>query len=94
MGGEVTDFFLLQCYCCFFFDRFRQQVPDVVPELEIKATHGLVKPEDFDLPLPSELWSPSAYESFDITKAAPDYSVKKNNRCDVTQTLVIPALES
>lgn len=55
---------------------YHQKVPDELPELEIKATYGLAKPEDFTAPMQHELWTPDSYHSFDITKAAtPDFSV-------------------
>ncbi|XP_035228261.1 BRO1 domain-containing protein BROX-like [Stegodyphus dumicola] len=51
---------------------FHQKVPaDPVP-LEIKATYGLVSPEEFKLPDISPLWTPVAYAAFDFSKVNPD----------------------
>lgn len=50
------------------FYRFHQKVPTDCPSLELKATHGLVSPEEFTNPPLHELWTPEAYASFDLTK--------------------------
>lgn len=34
----------------------------------MKATHGLVTPEDFSIPPINELWTSDAYLSFDLTR--------------------------
>lgn len=54
-------------------------MPYDAPDLEIKdKTFGLVKPEEFDLPAISGLWTPVAYASFDIS-LNPDEKKKKVN---------------
>lgn len=45
---------------------FHQKVPVDCPPLETKATHGLVAPEEFQLPTLNELWNSDAYFAFDI----------------------------
>lgn len=61
---------------------YHQKVPDQAPELELKATYGLVKPDEYEIPsvVPPEVgvsWSPATYTAFDITKAPmPDFSVR------------------
>ena len=40
----------------------------MVPELELKATYGLVSPEEFTLPSPSPQWSADVYKAFDLSK--------------------------
>lgn len=47
---------------------YHQKVPIEVPALELKATYGLVAPEEFKVPDPSPLWSPDTYKAFDISK--------------------------
>ncbi|GFU42189.1 BRO1 domain-containing protein BROX [Nephila pilipes] len=57
---------------------FHQKVPvDPVP-LEIKATYGLVSPEEFALPKMNILWSPVAYAAFDSSKPNPNDSNSKS----------------
>uniref|UniRef100_T1IPS0 BRO1 domain-containing protein n=1 Tax=Strigamia maritima TaxID=126957 RepID=T1IPS0_STRMM len=50
---------------------YHQKIPVDPPQLEIKATYGLVKPEDFQLPPSSPLWTPVSYAAFDLSKAFP-----------------------
>ena len=38
------------------------------PSLELKATHGLVEPEEFILPELNELWTKESYSAFDLSK--------------------------
>ena len=57
---------------------YHQKVPYDAPDLEIKdKTFGLVKPEEFDLPAISGLWTPVAYASFDISLNADEDKKKK-----------------
>lgn len=52
---------------------FHQKVPKDCPSLEsLKATHGLVTPEDFSIPPLHELWTTTAYAAFDITRNLSD----------------------
>jgi len=46
--------------CC----RYHHKVPDDPPELELKATYGLVSPDEVLMPSPSPLWSPETYAAF------------------------------
>ncbi|GFQ81346.1 BRO1 domain-containing protein BROX [Trichonephila clavata] len=57
---------------------FHQKIPaDPVP-LEIKATYGLVSPEEFHLPKINILWTPVAYAAFDSSKHNPNDSNSKS----------------
>ncbi|KAG8193370.1 hypothetical protein JTE90_022998 [Oedothorax gibbosus] len=49
---------------------FHQKVPAEPVPLEIKATYGLVSPEEFDLPQINSLWTPVAYAAFDSSKSS------------------------
>jgi len=51
---------------------YHQKIPAEAPQLELKATYGLVKPEEFELPPLSPLWTPVTYAAFDLSKAFPD----------------------
>jgi hypothetical protein len=50
--------------------RYHQKIPDDPPELELKATYGLVSPNEVPLPSPSPLWTPASYAAFDTPKAS------------------------
>lgn len=56
---------------------FHQKVPKDCPPLEMKATHGLVTPEDFSMPALHELWTADAYTAFDITRNVNDPKVSR-----------------
>jgi hypothetical protein len=43
---------------------YHHKVPDDPPELELKATYGLVSPDEVPMPSPSPLWSPETYAAF------------------------------
>ncbi|XP_076069364.1 BRO1 domain-containing protein BROX-like [Oratosquilla oratoria] len=47
---------------------YHQKVPYDPPQLELRATYGLVSPEDYTLPPAAPLWSPVTYAAFDLTK--------------------------
>lgn len=47
---------------------FHQKVPPDCPPLQLKATHGLVTPEEFTIPAIHELWTPKSYSAFDLSK--------------------------
>ncbi|KAK8399365.1 hypothetical protein O3P69_003465 [Scylla paramamosain] len=47
---------------------YHQKIPYDPPELEIKATYGLVAPDDYTLPPMAPLWTPVTYSAFDLTK--------------------------
>ncbi|XP_046848261.1 BRO1 domain-containing protein BROX-like [Xenia sp. Carnegie-2017] len=44
------------------------KIPEEIPEIEKKASHGLASPQEFSLPSPHQLWTKEVYESFDIEK--------------------------
>ena len=49
------------------FFRYHQKVPYDPPELTIcEKTYGLVKPEPYEMPERSPLWTAVAYAAFDI----------------------------
>lgn len=50
---------------------YHQKVALDVPELELKATYGLVSPEQVSLPERSPVWVPTAYAAFDAPKGNP-----------------------
>ncbi|KAH9375458.1 hypothetical protein HPB48_015433 [Haemaphysalis longicornis] len=52
---------------------FHQKVPVDAPELELRATYGLVSPEEFQLPPPDKAWTPVVYAAFYVQPSgAPD----------------------
>uniref|UniRef100_A0A4W3JXJ1 BRO1 domain-containing protein BROX n=1 Tax=Callorhinchus milii TaxID=7868 RepID=A0A4W3JXJ1_CALMI len=53
-----------------------QKVPPEAPQLELKASYGLVEPQKFELPSLDSQWSPEVYSAFDITKGLKDDKVK------------------
>ncbi|XP_071043249.1 BRO1 domain-containing protein BROX-like [Parasteatoda tepidariorum] len=56
---------------------FHQKVPAEPVALEIKATYGLVSPEEFELPNVNVIWTPVAYAAFDSPKMPSDPSSSK-----------------
>lgn len=55
-----------------FLPSFHQKVPAEPLPLEIKATYGLVSPEDFKLPDINSMWTKVVYAAFDSAKWNPD----------------------
>lgn len=51
-----------------FLCSYHQKVPYDPPQLELRATYGLVSPDDYTLPPAAPLWSPVTYAAFDLTK--------------------------
>ncbi|XP_059480601.1 BRO1 domain-containing protein BROX-like [Neocloeon triangulifer] len=49
---------------------YHQKVPYDPPQLEMKATYGLAKPEPVTMPAPSPLWNPASYAAFDTAMAS------------------------
>ncbi|KAI1284937.1 BRO1 domain-containing protein BROX [Halotydeus destructor] len=47
---------------------FHQKVATDLPPLELKATHGLVTPDEYKVPAISAMWSATAYSAFDLTR--------------------------
>lgn len=45
---------------------FHQKVSIEKPLLDSKATHGMVSAQAFELPSLSPLWTPAAYQAFDL----------------------------
>ena len=67
---------------------YHQKIPPVVPDLELKATYGLVAPEEFKIPEPNPLWTPDVYKAFDITKLPkPDEKEQKQQEKDKDKDL-------
>lgn len=48
---------------------YHQKVAYDSPHLELRATYGLVSPEEYQNPSLNSLWTPEAYSKFDATKA-------------------------
>ncbi|XP_055492182.1 BRO1 domain-containing protein BROX [Leucoraja erinacea] len=53
-----------------------QKVPPEAPELELKASYGLVEPQVFELPALGEVWTKDLYAAFDITQGPKDDKAK------------------
>ncbi|CAG2112518.1 unnamed protein product, partial [Medioppia subpectinata] len=47
---------------------FHDTVPKDCPVLELKATHGLVTPEEFAMPPLHELWTAESYAAFNLAQ--------------------------
>ena len=62
---------IINCIFVFLNYSYHQKVPVDAPQLELKATYGLVAPEEFTPPEPSPLWTAEAYKSFDISRLPP-----------------------
>lgn len=59
--GKTCPLFL------FFGIRFHQKVSYDVTPLELKATYGLVSPEDFQMPPVNSMWVETTYKAFDLS---------------------------
>lgn len=62
---------LFSVYCYVIHKKFysyHQKVPEEAPDLELKATYGLAKPEEFTMPSKSAQWIPATYLAFDLAK--------------------------
>jgi len=46
---------------------FHQKIPDMLPELELKATHGLAAAEPYSLPDKSARWNEELLAAFDLS---------------------------
>ncbi|XP_064484216.1 BRO1 domain-containing protein BROX-like [Ornithodoros turicata] len=51
---------------------FHQKVPKDAPQLELRATYGLVSPEDFQLPPHDPQWTPIVYAAFFVQSQVQD----------------------
>lgn len=49
-----------------YLHRYHHKVPDALPDLDLKASYGLVTAEEFKLPEPNPLWTAESYKSFNI----------------------------
>lgn len=57
-----SDSLLKVCECF----SYHQKVPEALPDLDVKASYGLVTAEEFKLPQPNVLWTPESYKCFNI----------------------------
>jgi len=58
---------------------YHHKVPYDPVELEMNSkTHGLVSPEEFEIPTVSPLWTPMAYAAFDESKLTKEQEKKKS----------------
>lgn len=79
---------------------YHQKVPHDPPQLEEKATYGLVNPEDYIVPPISKLWTPVTYAAFnDITSKSdstkkPEKDLPPVKETPVHQTSKEPKNES
>ena len=48
---------------------YHQKVAYDPPHLELRATYGLVSPEEYQSPAMNPLWTPEVYAKMDATKA-------------------------
>lgn len=71
---------------------YHQKVPLVAPDLELKATYGLVAPEEFSMPSPNAQWNADVYKAFDITKL-PEKEDEKKSRKEKKEDGDIPAVK-
>lgn len=46
---------------------FHQKIPDTLPELDLKATHGLAAPEPYSIPEKSSRWNDELLAAFDLS---------------------------
>ncbi|XP_072104457.1 BRO1 domain-containing protein BROX [Mobula birostris] len=53
-----------------------QKVPPEAPQLELKASYGLVEPQIFELPALGAAWNQELYAAFDITRGPKDDKAK------------------
>lgn len=51
----------------------------MAPDLELKATYGLVAPEEFSSPPRNVQWTAEVYNAFDITKLPEKQDEKKQD---------------
>lgn len=72
----LSEHFLI-LYILFISERYHHKIPPECPPLELKATHGLVTPEEFALPPIDDRWSPSTYSAFDVPPGGDKKSKKK-----------------
>ncbi|XP_015786372.1 BRO1 domain-containing protein BROX [Tetranychus urticae] len=59
---------------------YHQKVHPDLPKLDLKATHGIVAPDNYIIPEISSLWTPFACTAFDLTVPLRDLSIKDNKK--------------
>jgi len=71
---------------------YHQKVPPVAPNMDLKATHGLVEPHQFTVPDISPQWTADVYAGFIITKNTEKdkKSPKKSEKDEPVQNIVEP----
>uniref|UniRef100_A0A131YJH6 Signal transduction protein n=1 Tax=Rhipicephalus appendiculatus TaxID=34631 RepID=A0A131YJH6_RHIAP len=70
---------------------FHQKVPKDAPELELRATYGLVSPEEFQMPAHDKAWTPVVYAAFYVqTTGTPDPA---NSKAAVKAEGDLPAVQ-
>ncbi|XP_067941535.1 BRO1 domain-containing protein BROX-like [Watersipora subatra] len=45
---------------------YHQKVPEAIPDIDVKASYGLVTADEFKLPSPNPLWTPDSYKCFNV----------------------------
>uniref|UniRef100_UPI00398F4A54 BRO1 domain-containing protein BROX isoform X2 n=1 Tax=Pristiophorus japonicus TaxID=55135 RepID=UPI00398F4A54 len=60
-----------------------QKVPPEAPQLELKASYGLVEPQSFELPALAAPWTQETYTAFDITRGPKDDKAKDKKEEEV-----------
>ncbi|KAK4324073.1 hypothetical protein Pmani_005258 [Petrolisthes manimaculis] len=73
---------------------YHQKVPYDPSELELKATYGLVAPEDYTIPPHAPLWSPVTYAAFDLTKNNADDPASKSKTSQKVEGDLPPVKEA
>lgn len=81
---------------------YHQKVPPVAPDLELKATYGLVAPEEFSPPPCNAQWTAEVYKAFDIAnlpekqdeKSPSSKKEKKEGEGDITPVKEIDVSQS
>lgn len=63
---------------------FHQKIPDDLPVIELKATHGLAAPEPFSLPEISNRWNEELLAAFDLSNKS-KVAEAKEKRKDTTE---------
>ena len=63
-----------------FDNRFHQKVGIEKPVIDLKPAHGLANAEPFKMPSLHQLWTPSAYQAFDLRSGAEEKPVSTHTR--------------
>lgn len=77
-SNKINIFFIFLNIFIYNFFSYHQKIPYDPPELELKATYGLVAPEDYTIPPHAPLWTPVTYAAFDLTKNNADDPASKS----------------